>query len=272
MSFILEALKKSEAERRQGEVPSLSSEPAPAVSHRRSVWPVLLTVALLLNIAVIGGWLLLRSDKAPVAEVPVGKSDRILSAESESPAPGKHEPTPSPKKTPPAAEQETALAAAAVKSSPETFAKPAPPASTRVESSSLGPAVESPVVSQAPAAPAPKAPVVSKPPEEAGSAVPPTESAPHLAVEPAAGASAAAVESFPRLADLPSDVRSGLPELNLQLHFYSPEPARRLVRLNGFNLREGDMGGDGLNVLEITPDGIRLSCRGVRFFLPTARR
>jgi general secretion pathway protein B len=85
-------------------------------------------------------------------------------------------------------------------------------------------------------------------------------------------AAPAPAESFPPFTDLPADVRSGLPEMNLQLHFYSPEPARRLVRLNGFNLREGEKGGDGLNVVEITSDGIRLACRGTRFFFPAARR
>ncbi len=85
------------------------------------------------------------------------------------------------------------------------------------------------------------------------------------------GAQTAAASSYPPLAELPAGVRASLPSLDLQLHFYSPTPERRLVRLNGVNLRQGDRGPNGLTVEEIVPNGIHLSHGGVRFLLPTGR-
>jgi hypothetical protein len=85
-------------------------------------------------------------------------------------------------------------------------------------------------------------------------------------------AAAPVAESYPPVSDLPGDVRSGLPALDMQLHFFTPAAERRLVRLNGANLREGDKSGDGLTVETITSEGVRLSWGGVRFFLPAGRR
>jgi general secretion pathway protein B len=70
MSFILDALKKSEAERRRGEVPRLQNEPFSPPPRRRPLWPLLLTLALVLNGAALGWWLLSREEPpAPVAAV-----------------------------------------------------------------------------------------------------------------------------------------------------------------------------------------------------------
>jgi hypothetical protein len=88
---------------------------------------------------------------------------------------------------------------------------------------------------------------------------------------PRPAAAAPVAEAFPPVSELPGNVRSSLPALNLQLHLFTPAPERRLVRLNGLNLREGGSSGDGLNVVEITQDGVKLSYGGNRFFLPTGR-
>jgi general secretion pathway protein B len=57
----------------------------------------------------------------------------------------------------------------------------------------------------------------------------------------------------------------------LQLHFYSRRPKKRLVRLNGENLREGDRSGTGLTIEEIVADGVVLDFRGTRFLYPAGR-
>jgi len=60
MSYILEALRKSESERHQGEVPNLGASPMLIHAGRRErpVWPYWLAGALILNAAVVGAWLL----------------------------------------------------------------------------------------------------------------------------------------------------------------------------------------------------------------------
>lgn len=215
MSFILDALKKSEAERRQGEVPKLQNEPFSPPPRRRPLWLLLLTLALLLNGAVLGWWLPARQEKlAPVAVAAGGAGQTVVDAKA---------------------------------ATPEPF------------SSSVSAPAE-PVVRPAPA-------------KTAGKEAQTRRAAPPAAA-PARSMVAAATpvpDSFPPVAELPGDVRSGLPGLDLQLHFFTPAPERRLVRLNGLNLREGGRSTDGLSVVEITPDGVRLSYGGARFFLPAGR-
>jgi general secretion pathway protein B len=53
MSYILTALKKSEAERAKGSVPRLTVQPAPATRARGVAWPWILGAALVANVAVV---------------------------------------------------------------------------------------------------------------------------------------------------------------------------------------------------------------------------
>lgn len=53
MSYILEALRKAERERSLGQTPDLRTLHNAPVALRRRLWPWLLTVALLLNVAVL---------------------------------------------------------------------------------------------------------------------------------------------------------------------------------------------------------------------------
>jgi general secretion pathway protein B len=65
--------------------------------------------------------------------------------------------------------------------------------------------------------------------------------------------------------ELPVAVRSGLSELKVSLHSFSPEPRSRLVRINDRTLGEGDTLSQGVRVEEITPDGVIMSYQGYRF-------
>jgi len=69
MSYILDSLKKSEQQRKQREQPGLHSEPLGAATRRRQerrVWPYLLLVALMLNAAVLGWYLVgTRAEQGP---------------------------------------------------------------------------------------------------------------------------------------------------------------------------------------------------------------
>lgn len=235
MSFILDALKKSEAERRQGEVPKLQNEPYSPPPRRRPLWPLLLALALLLNGVILGWWLFAGDDaSAPPVEVA---------------SPASHAALPEPR--PPAT------------AAPPRTLDPAPAAEPEVVTEVIE---EVPVRPAAPTAKPAPAKIVEK-----KSPVRPAKAPPSTAVKPKVAAVAAAAESFPTVAELPGNVRSSLPRLDLQLHFFTPDPERRLVRLNGVNLREGGSSGDGLSVVEITADGVRLAYSGNRFFLPTGR-
>jgi general secretion pathway protein B len=240
MSFILDALKKSEAERRQGEVPRLQNEPFSPAPRRRPVWPFLLVLALLLNGVVFGWWLLAREEKRETDAVSAG-GQNASAAPAGLPAATKAEPAAAP----------GGSAAPALPPEPEVV-------TVVIEETPAGPAA--PAARPAPARAAEKKAPIRR-----------TEPPPAAPARSKVAAAAPAAKSFPPVSELPDNVRAGLPRLDLHLHFFTPEPERRLVRINGLNLREGGSSGDGLSVVEITQDGVKLSYGGNRFFLPTGR-
>jgi general secretion pathway protein B len=76
MSLILEALKKSERQRRLGESPSIGS-PIMAVRRRRSLLPVLVA---LIAVALVGLWWMRRASETPPAEVAVAPANTVAQA------------------------------------------------------------------------------------------------------------------------------------------------------------------------------------------------
>ncbi len=73
------------------------------------------------------------------------------------------------------------------------------------------------------------------------------------------------------LEKLPASVQSAIPKMTMALHFYSSDAAARMVRINGRNLREGDWLTEGVQLAEITPQGIVFASRGYRFEVPDLR-
>ena len=58
MSYILEALKKSEQERKQGDVPNIQTVHMPRPTHPETrTWPYLVIVLLLVSLAFVIGWM-----------------------------------------------------------------------------------------------------------------------------------------------------------------------------------------------------------------------
>jgi len=58
---------------------------------------------------------------------------------------------------------------------------------------------------------------------------------------------------------------TSLPELRLDLHVYDADPEKRFVFLNMRKLREGESSPEGVRVDSINPTGARLSFRGTQF-------
>ena len=98
----------------------------------------------------------------------------------------------------------------------------------------------------------------------------PTVSAPSRA-QPTADASASALPADGRpvaLADIAPDLRRQLPPLRMSMHLWSEAPERRLLVLDGQRLRQGDVIGEVV-VERIDRDGAVLAWRGARILLPT---
>jgi general secretion pathway protein B len=109
---------------------------------------------------------------------------------------------------------------------------------------------------------------VSEPPEAASvvapSPAPPRAPAPRTTIAPAARPPASA----PSIRQLSGPLATGLPALEMALHVYSADPAKRFVVINGERATEGTTLKSGPSIERITPEGVVLVFQGQRFSLP----
>jgi len=270
MSLILEALKKSEANRRLGEAPDLAT-PFATPRRRRNPLPVLF---VLIVAASAGGWWLLRTP--PASEAP--RTPALAATPPSAPAQPAVATAPAPAAAP--------AVTAAPKKAPDAFVAQAPQAGNPAAGNAPVP-IPTPKPPPAPVAPVPKAPIAAAPPAPAPvTTSKPPQPAP-VAAAPAPPASAPSVVAsgegqrkseksappapppltVPTYGQLSFATRKDLPALKLNMHVYSADAAARFVLLNGAHLGEGDKQ-DDLIVHEIRPDGIIFEFHGQRFFFP----
>lgn len=256
MSFILDALKKSENERQRTIGPSLTD--APLRQHRidRPWWALVVGALLIVNLGV----LLI-----------------VLTRDNEQPAPAAATIAPA------VAAPATTMPAVNVPTRPPTpVARPQPGNSS---ATAVSPAVRSlaeeaddgyadAYLADGEAFDAPSHPdlaVAAKVPP--GPSIVRQVEAPAVApLAPGAAASAArlaneSTESLPTLNALTA-TGVALPDLHLDIHVYSAKPAERFVFVNMRKYHEGDTLSEGPTVERITPDGTVLSQQGQRFLLP----
>jgi general secretion pathway protein B len=77
---------------------------------------------------------------------------------------------------------------------------------------------------------------------------------------------------IPFYQDLSEELRARMPSLSMSMHFFARDPDRRLVRINGRLMRQGDWLDDNLQLVEITGDGATLDFLGKAFALSSSRR
>ncbi|WP_147652853.1 general secretion pathway protein GspB [Vulcaniibacterium gelatinicum] len=229
MSLILDALRKSEAERRRAQVPDLFAQTALAATaqpHARR-----------------GGWRWAAAGVLTVAAVAWG-----LSAWWPAPTPMRPHPAPPPQAGEGVEAPHSSAAVAPPPAAPSAPARggarphPAPPSPTPVPLTRLRERVGEG------APPAPEVPD-SRPRQDDASAVAPPQADDAL-----------------RLADLGVEERKQLPPLKLSVHLWDGDPARRFVILDGQRLGEGDRIGEAV-VEQITRDGVVLAWNGRRLRL-----
>ena len=229
MSLILEALKKSEAERQRGKAPGLFVEQAVVPVRSRRATPGWAYVAGVLLVVVVG--VFVWREWSREAAVP---------AQTQVSAPTAVPPLP------PAGEDRGEGEPGASMVAP-TVALPPPQASPAREAAS-------PDVARMPApapVPAPR-PVPAQTPTQA----------PTITELPAP------TNTLPRLTDLPASERNALPPLKITMHVYADEPSQRFVILDGRRHGEGANPADGVVIQEIRRDGLVLSLRGRDVLLP----
>lgn len=240
MSYILDALKKSDQQRQRGATPTLqtaqSIEP-PRQTRRAWLYPTLAlaVAAIAFALGSLRPW---RTEAVVIA------------------APGE-----------PAAAAPVASPAAppAVASSPQT-----PPAAPNTAATQTTAAKEPARIASV--EPPPQAMPARPPAQGAPATAPATPSDARAAEKAAAPPVSAAVkdnktpdDKVVALADLPASLRAELPPMNITVHAYSRTPKDRLVGVNDKLLREGDTLTPDLVLERITPDGMIFSYKGSRF-------
>ncbi|HEV7574559.1 MAG TPA: general secretion pathway protein GspB [Caldimonas sp.] len=249
MSYILDALRRAEAERERGAVPSLQSQQhAIADDDARAARPRTLVGAIVaLAVALIGvlAWNFLAGPAAP----------------TRAPIEGSISPVPAPLPTLPVA---PATLPPAVTTATPTNA-PAPPVTT--------------ILPTLPSTAAPAPPTATAP--TAAIAPPATRTATDLrraAGKPATAASAAAPTGAPGAttattgenrvymqSELPEEIRRDLPKVVVGGSSYSGDAASRMVMINGQVFHEGDRLAPGLVLERIRLKSAVLAFKGWRY-------
>jgi general secretion pathway protein B len=275
MSFILDALRKSEHERQRQTGPALAESAVAVRQPRSNVWATAAIALLLVNLVVVGVVLIRKAGREPVeavAAIAAPASSLPALPATSGPAP----PQTSVTRTAPAPTLAAATPPPMLQPADETGAVGAETRNPLAEEVSGGPPMlDAQMAAQASAAPA-GPPAVTRVPYGRGSVV--YESLPDSATLGApqyagpAPASSSARSSAPasgsRLPTADEVTASGaVPALNLDLHVYSTKPAERLVFINSRKYREGDTLQEGPVVRQITPDGAILEFRGSQFLL-----
>ena len=234
MSFILDALKKSESDRQRQSGPALFEVKVTPPKPRFPVWALALAALLVINIA-FGAWVLLH--RAPAAPPAVVQAAPVASA------PSMQTPPPAPPATAPASQLPPAPASAAPASAPASAA--------RVASAQAS----EPVLSDAGS----KAPAASPDDYALAAAAGKAEDDGHVTRGTESG-----LKSY---ADAQSDPNLHLPALRIDLHVYAAKPAERFVLVNMHRLHEGDTMPEGVHIDSITPEGVVVTYQGVKYIL-----
>ena len=234
MSFILEALKKSEQQRLQQNTPQqeVCKRTLSLCLRRSNRRPYWIVAGFLLLVLISGWWFYRRIEPATLAPSPVVNGASHPSSSLNQPRPA--EPTPVPH---------------------DFVSAPAPqPGDFSAEDSTPIPA-EGRALSTPPALVHGGTPRKMMEPAERVTTV--------VSEQPEARSQ----ENLPLYLDLSKELRDRIPRLTMSMHYHSSDPGRRLVRINDRLLHEGDWLSSELHVVEITSTGAILDFQGKSFVM-----
>lgn len=290
MSYVLDALRKAERERKLGRVPALSTEVQEQPSRRSIPWAWVASGALTVVVVVLLLVLWQRADSPAVA---AAQQQGASAPPTRAAAVGPPTVTALPAARPEPATQPEPVTPPPPKAQVITVHTPNGPVTTRIPASSE-PSVAAPaqpVAAAEPVAPAPVEPVAPQPvPERAPQAsrdrelqrqirTPVSPPEPVTVAEPQftseAGSdtypTAEPAQNLPSYNGLSSSMRGSIGTLDMNVLIYSSTPGRGFVIINGKKYRAGDTLEEGPDVVEIRTDGVVLDYRGTEFMLPVPR-
>jgi general secretion pathway protein B len=285
MSFILDALKKSEQERKRDQVPDLQSIQVAVRPFRRSSLAkiVLLSVWAAITLVLMALWLQQKfrvtlvvadpMDAAPLTAVNVTQGDSYKNQ-----AQSMHDqnlvPEVRDRQTPPdpiTPNQSNRL--------PSTMEQPIDDAVIVDEELSINDELPVEAVQQVKEVVMPIAePAIADAelpenaeiirPRQVRSPQSKLRSPPRPDIAPASDATEEDFQHLPELNQMPQSFVASLPKLDFISHLYSSDPASRSVIINGKTWRERQRISSELQLLAIIPEGVVLSYQGKQFRMP----
>jgi general secretion pathway protein B len=238
MSFILDALKKSELERQRQAIPGLMDSGALRPRARFSLWAAGLVVLLGINLLVLLIVLTRGAGRAPPTP---GSSAASAPAIASSTAPATQ--------APPA-------------TSPASASAPAPTPATSATAEHFSPLDAAPVY--APEIPADPS-LDHAAPADSGTAV---VRATHRRDPVLTDDYKPEEEALPSISEVNLTGPQALPDLHLDVHVFATNPAERFVYINMRKYHEGATLEEGPVLERIRRDGVVLNYHGLRFLLP----
>ena len=255
MSFILEALKRSENERQRKVGPSLADVQVRARRSEKPWWAFAVAGLLLVNLAVL--LIVLLRDDAPTPPAP--QNTAVQAPVTDSP-PVRNTSVPAitpPMSRPELRQQRSANEMAAITADPSVRSLADEAAVVGEDTYAYPP--ENPDL--AVAAAVPEGPSIVQPIQPRS--VAPSEVRP----QPQRQAISEPEEVLPTFREL-GGTGANLPDLHLDIHVHSPVPAERFVFVNMRKYIEGQALSEGPLVERINSQGVVLNHRGLRFLLP----
>jgi general secretion pathway protein B len=235
MSYILEALKKSDQQRQRGATPTLQVAQVTVAAPKRPLFIYYgLLAAVLLGAGIMIGWLRPWQPEQPPPETePIAAKSPISISQQAAPAP--------------------------LIAPPEMLSKtaqefPAPNLTRAGQPVPVAGAMK------------PNNPALDSSGTPSAAAPIPDKTMPDKTMpKPASLAGVAQEQKAIPMDELPLPIQREIPAMTVQLHAYSSNPNERLVYINSIRLREGGSLVLGLRLEQITPDGMIFSYKGYRF-------
>jgi len=271
MSFILDALKRSENERQRTVGPSLADAPMRRLRPERPWWAVAVAALLVVNLGVLIV-VLMRNHSTPQ---PAEKSAAAVDPPPQVVAPASTPPVPAPsmqQATQPAIEPAEPVMPSPAATRPSTNPAVRSLAEEAASSEGIDPLMSAEMAAAAAVPAGPPAvrpiqpPTVAPLPSSAATfkSVAAANSAPNNYSGNVAGRNE---EVLPTATDLAAS-GNNIPELKLDIHVFSANPAERFVFVNMRKYQEGQTLQEGPTVEKITTDGVILNQSGLRYVLP----
>lgn len=259
MSYILEALKKAQAERQLGNAPTIHAPQAaqleqPGVAASRK--PLFIGLGAGALVVLLGGLFMWHRTPAPV--VPAAAPTSTPLASTAGPVAAAPPAAPA---VPERAPATPSLAANAASNTLEVSAPPEPPRPAQVAESSAR-AAPSPAAGSRAGADAPASTVAARSPAAAPAAPPaPVAAAPR----PSAPPGPSPEDSLPYLHQLPDNTQREVPRVAFGGYMYSANPADRLLLVDKTLRHEGEEVAPGLVLEKLLPKAAVMNYRGVRY-------